>query len=449
METGQKVLNLYNAIKNNFYLCRDDLVIGKEKFNSALLFGILTELNKGKQLYFGEYGGGKTTSAEYLHSLFNSLPISVVKRAVIRGSPQLTQEKMIARPNYGKLNQGKEEVVWQHFVLVQGKIIDEFNRIPEASQAMLLDGVDRGEFGYLNEHISTGRQPFFATCNYEDKGSNSLIPAMLDRFDVAVESKFPGVSNSLAIAEDYYSEKDKMLEDDELSRKMLEILNSGKPYEEIKKGIKELSDKFREILTKRGLETLIEEELISVNSQIKEIGLEKDALNYLSFLISELNVQPKYGQKRSNDPISNEEGSYLYNLLSSSGTRREDKSLVRYAKSLAWIQGKKEADLEHVLTVAPYILWHRIRLSDDILDKLRDNERSDPLNLYVVKFLLGDGTDEISGVKKRFIESKENYQNVLNCIAKGKIDDARKLIEIYSANGKGHPIFIDLKKELE
>lgn len=67
MKSQEKVRNLYDQIKERFYLCRDDLEVAGERFNSALLFGTLTELNRGKQLMYGEYGGGKTTSAEYLH----------------------------------------------------------------------------------------------------------------------------------------------------------------------------------------------------------------------------------------------------------------------------------------------------------------------------------------------------------------------------------------------
>jgi len=73
--------------------------------------------------------------------------------------------------------------------------------MPESNQAVVLNGVDRGEWNYLNDFISTGPQPFFATCNYADRGNNGLIPPILDRFDVAVESRFPGVANVLHIAQ--------------------------------------------------------------------------------------------------------------------------------------------------------------------------------------------------------------------------------------------------------
>ncbi len=454
MTLQNKVKNLYDSIRTKFYLCRDDLTIGNDRFNSALLFGVLTELNKGKQLLFGEYGGGKTTSAEYLHSLFHTLPIDIVRRAIIRGHPQLTQEKLMAFPDYGMINTGnpewKNRPIWEYFVLIPPKIIDEFNRIPESNQAMLLDGLDRGEWGYMRGHISQGNQGFFATCNYKDRGSYSLIPATLDRFDIATESKFPGVANAISISYDYHNKKDEVLKDSEASRAILELLNSEKPCEEIKRELKEISERFREKLRKRDLETLTEEELAEIDKQISKISLDNNAVTYLSFLITELNQHPKYGQKRSDDPISGEEGVYLYNLVEGSGSRREDKTIVRYSQALAWLQNSKEANLEHILTIAPYALWHRLRLTEDNVNKLdKKSERKEPFELYAVKTLLGDGTAEMPGVKKRFLESKENYQTVMNFIKQEEMEKAKRAAIKYNANGKGHPIFLDLMQDLE
>lgn len=448
MKNQEKVRNVYNSIREKFYLCRDDLDIGGERFNSALLFGTLTELNRGKQLLYGEYGGGKTTSAEYLHSLFHNLPIDIVKRVVVRGSPQLTQEKIIGRPDYGKMHQGQEEVVWQYFVFLP-KIIDEFNRIPESNQSMLLDGIDRGEWAYLNEHVATGRQALFATCNYEDRGNSQLIPPILDRFDIATESKFPGVSNSLAIGHDYHNQKDAILQDAETSREILKVLDTTRSFEDVRKQLAPLQERFRNKLKERNLETLAEEEYNVIDREMSAVPLDKDATVYLSFLIGELNQHPRYGQKRSNDPISKEEGGYLFNLLESAGSARENKSMVRYTQSLAWLLGEKEANLEHVLTVVPYALWHRVRFAQDTLSKFTDNRRTDPLPLYALKTLLGEGTKELPGVKKRFLESRENYQTVMNFIQQGKYIEAAKAARNFSMQGKGHPLFLDLEQDLK
>jgi MoxR-like ATPase len=318
-----KVLGLYERIGNEFYLNRDDFEVNGAKYNSALLFGILTELNRGKMLLFGEYGGGKTTSAEYLNSVFNGLPLDLVKRVAIRGNPQLTEEKIVGRPHYGKMHQGEEDVVWQHFVMIGPKIFDEFNRVPESNQAIILNGVDRGEWNYLNDFISTGRQPFFATCNYADRGNNSLIPPILDRFDVAVESRFPGVMNAMQIAKDYHNDKDKILDNHELTRKALEILNSGKSYKETQKGLEHVVREQENILIEHGFPILTGQDKERIEQEARSVPFDRDAGQYLAFLISEMNISQRYGQKRSTDNITEEQnGLYLNATFVGSGSRR-------------------------------------------------------------------------------------------------------------------------------
>jgi len=444
-----KVRGLYDKIGSEFYLCRDDFESNGEKFNSALLMGTLTELNKGNMLLFGEYGGGKTTSAEYLNSVFNGLPLDLIKRVAIRGNPQLTEEKMVGRPHYGKMHQGEEDVVWQHFVLVGPKIFDEFNRIPESNQAVVLNGVDRGEWNYLNDFVSTGPQSFFATCNYADKGNNGLIPPILDRFDVGVESKFPGVANALHIAQDYHNDKDKILSDPKLTRKALEILSSGKSYEETQNELEQIVQSHEGSLMEKGFPVLSTEDKEKIEQEIREVPFDRDAEQYFAFLVAEMNTSQKYGQKRSIDPASSEHGLYLQAAFVGSGSRREEKSIVRYAKSLAWLQDQGEVNLDHITQVAPYILWHRIKWTPETEQAFRENDREDPLDLYITKTTLGDGTNELPGVKKRFVESQENYQRVIDLVGHGKIDKALQEAKEYAADGKGHPIFQDTIKDLE
>ncbi|MEM4260550.1 MAG: hypothetical protein QXG00_04900 [Candidatus Woesearchaeota archaeon] len=444
-----KVKDLYQRIKDEFYLCRDDLKVSGQDYNSALLLGVLTQLNKGKMLLFGEYGVGKTTSAEYLNAVFNNLPLDLVKQVAIRGDPQKTEEKMIGRPDYGKLHGQKEEVVWQHFILVPPKIIDEFNRIPESNQSMILNGVDRGRWNYLNYSINTGRQPFFATCNYSDRGNNGLIPPMLDRFDVAVESKFSGVVNAISISDDYENKKDKQLSNLKVTEKALSVLNSRKPYKEIYNNLDHLTGEHAKFLKGQGFQTLNNNEKARIVKEIEKIKLDNDAQTYFAFLIAEINVSPKYGQKRSIDQNDTDDGLYLRAAFIGSGSRRADKTLKRYAQSLAWLQGKDKVNLDHITQIAPYVLWHRLKWTDEVASKFRDYNRDDPLDLYIAKQLLGEGTEEYPGVKKRFVESKQNYQTVMDLIKHQKINVALNKAEEYSAGGKGHPIFTDIIKDLK
>ncbi len=444
----EKVRKLYQSISEELYLCRDDFSVNGESFNSALLFGVLTELNKGKQLLFGEYGGGKTTSAEYMHCLFNNLPLDLIKRVAIRAHPQLTDEKVIGRPHYGKLYGEEEEVVWQHFVLVGPKIVDEFNRMPEPNQSILLNGVDRGDWVYLNDFISTGPQPLFATCNYGDRGNNTLIPPMLDRFDVAVESKFPGVANANEIALDYHNQRDQQLRHPQLTLEAMQILNSGKDYSDIEEELKSIQGQFKSYLAEKGFPVLNEAEKEMAENEIKAIRFNKNAEIYFGFLVSEMNISPRYGQKRSIDEVGTDKGLYLNAAFKGAGSRRGEKSIVRYAQSLAWMQGRKKVNLEHVLRVAPYVLWHRLQWTEDTVNLFKERKRDDPLDLDITKTLLDDGSREFPGVKRRFVESKDNYQRVMNLVTEGSFNEARDLADEYSSGGKGHPMFLDMQKDL-
>ncbi len=445
-----KVQGLYRRISQDFYLNRDDFEANGQRYNSALLFGTLTELSRGNMLLFGEYGGGKTTSAEYLNAVFNGLPLDLVKRVAIRGNPQLTEEKMVGRPHYGKMHKGEEDVVWQHFVMIGPKIFDEFNRIPESNQAVVLNGVDRGEWNYLNDFVSTGRQPFFATCNYADRGNNGLIPPILDRFDVSVEAGFPGVMNALHIAQDYHNDKDQILKNPELTRKALDILTSGKPYEETQRELEVIVKQQEERLRDFGFSVLNAEDKVGIEQGIRGVKLDRDAEQYFAFLVAEMNSSQKYGQKRSidNPEGDKQNGLYLNATFVGSGSRREEKSLVRYAKSLAWLQGEGEVNLDHISQVAPYILWHRIKWTPETEQSFKDSDRKDPLDLHIAKTLLQEGTQEMPGVKKRFAESQANYQRVIDLAGHGKMEQAIQEAKDFYADGRGHPIFLDTVKDL-
>jgi len=136
--------HIYAYIRDNYYLNRPDLRIKGEEFNAALLFSLLVGLFQGKALIIGEPGLGKTTSVEYMGALLYRLPLGTIWRGEISGHPEQTEEKIIGRPDLGKLSKGKEVVVWSHFSLLPVKIVDEINRLPETKQSLILDGVDRG-----------------------------------------------------------------------------------------------------------------------------------------------------------------------------------------------------------------------------------------------------------------------------------------------------------------
>ena len=78
---------------------------------------------------------------------------------------------------------------------------------------------------------------------------------------------------------------------------------------------------------------------------------------------------------------------------------------------MAWLTGQDKVSLDHILQVAPYVLWHRLKWTDDIKSKLRDDNRDDPFDLYITKTLLG----ERMGVYINQFQSKEMYPISVVC----------------------------------
>ncbi|MGB9630049.1 MAG: AAA family ATPase, partial [Thermodesulfobacteriota bacterium] len=251
----KQVMAIYQFINDHLYFNRPDIEIKGERYNSAILFGLITGLKKGKQLIIGEPGLGKTTSAEFVCSLIYQFPLGVIWGSEVSGHPEQTEEKIVGRPDLGKLNQGEEDVVWTNFSQVPVKIVDEINRLPETKQSMILDGVDRGNWEYLNEMIINEEYCLFATANYQDGGTNTIIAPLIDRFDTMVESRYPGPNLSFLIGK--ANKKDHMLRHPKYEKDLHRILKSKISYEKKILKMEEICNAFGEyVYEKLGVKTL-------------------------------------------------------------------------------------------------------------------------------------------------------------------------------------------------
>ncbi|MBI2106301.1 hypothetical protein HYT56_05715 [Candidatus Woesearchaeota archaeon] len=431
----EKVNGVYNRVKSDFYLCRPDLMVSGREYNSHLLLGLLTQLNNGTQLIYGAYGGGKTSSSLYLNSILYGLPLNTVRSAVVRGNPGITEEKAIARPDYGALNKGEEQVRWQKFCLIPPKIWDELPRTPEGRQAVALAGIEEGSWAYLNEHIFEGRRPFYATANFRDRGSYSIIPALLDRFDIATVVGFPGLVNSRIISRRYNKNQEALLGDESLEDEAEKVLLSRENYETIQEGMIDIRGRFLEVLKERGFPILTNEDRLQINKEISKVELSSQAEAYCTFLTAELNI-----------PVN---GNYLRNLTSEcTESRRLDQVLVRYAQSLAWLQDRNEATLEDVSAIAPYALWHRIEWKDGVKGRFADYSGNDR-DLIIAKLMLGEGGKGIEGLKRRLINSSGSIEELRKHLESGNEEEAKKLLDEITKTDKTHPYFLDVKRELE
>jgi MoxR-like ATPase len=440
MEDGnsrQKVRDIYGFIQDNLYLNRPDMRVAEESFNSALLFSLLTALNRGKELIIGEPGLGKTTSAEYIGAMTYRLPLGLIWAGEVSGHPEQTEEKIIGRPDLGRLNRGEEVVIWSYLAQLPIKIVDEINRLPETKQSMILDGVDRGKWEYLNDVIINEEYCLFATANYQDRGTNTLIAPLIDRFDVIVESRHPGTNMAFMIGmKDRY---ENVLRSAVFERRFQEILLQRRDYHEKMRGLEELCDRFGDHMEKEfHVRMLSQAERKEIRDCMQELPLDADANAFLRTVIAELSFCHKYGQKRSDEHC--EEGCHYTGFLchhtKNCISNRFPISVRTYSQSLAWLLGDEAVGIDHIKAVLPYALAHRVQWKDDYISQKQASNRRDPLQIYM-------GKEMVNEVYRRYNEQSHHIKNAL-------------AVAYQTLSGKGlepiegdHPIYAEIKRDLE
>ncbi len=151
---SDEVREIYDFVQMNLFFGDETLSIGEKRYNPLVLFTIITSFLDGKELIFGEYGSGKTTSAERITSLTKTLPLEFIQATTIHGHPEQTEEKMKATLDLAALEkEGKEIIRWKLLPFSPAVIIDEINRLPVGKQSMILNEVDRNIWSYRGETL--------------------------------------------------------------------------------------------------------------------------------------------------------------------------------------------------------------------------------------------------------------------------------------------------------
>ena len=432
----KQVMEIYQFINDHLYFNRPDLEINGERFNSAILFSLLTGLKKGKELIIGEPGLGKTTSAEFVCSLVYQFPLGIIWGSEVSGHPEQTEEKIVGRPDLGRLNRGEEEVVWTNFSQIPAKIVDEINRLPETKQSMILDGVDRGNWEYLNEMIINEEYSLFATANYQDGGTNTIIAPLVDRFDVMVESRYPGANLSFLIGKS--NRKDHILRHPKYEKDLHRVLNSKTPYEKKIPLVEEVCNSFGEYVHETlGVKPLQRRDRQQIRQEMDEIDLDQDGSAFSRMLLAELSFCDRYGQKRSLENC--EEGchytGYLCHEIKNCASNRLPISVKQYAQALAWLLEDSEVDIEHVKSVLPYTLAHRIQWKDEILSQKERSKRDDPFPIFLAK-------EAVKIVSQRYREQSEHLKDALAIGSKIFQGESLEPLE------GDHPLYVEIKKDL-
>ena len=436
-----KALHIYGYIGDHLYLNRPDMTVNGREFNSALLMSLLVGLCRGKALIIGEPGLGKTTSVEYVGALLHRIPLGTIWKGAVSGHPEQTEEKIIGRPDLGKLNMGEEVVVWSHFTLLPVKIVDEINRLPETKQSMILNGVDRGNWEYLNDAVINREYCLFATANYQDRGTNTIIAPLMDRFDVMVESRHPGanLAGLLGTNGDYET----ALRHEALEQEFHEVLRQRIPYETRMEKLDALSDQFGRYLSKEtDIPSFTREERCAFRDQQNQISFDVDFNAFLRVVIAELSFCHQYGQKRSGEMC--EEGchftGYLCRSVKNCLSNRFPKSTRSLCRALAWLLGDQTAGLQHLEAILPFTLAHRIVWKDPAVAESEKEFRNDPLEIHMAR-------KAVREMLRRYREQAHRIQEALATAS--RILEGEMVTPVMGDHPLFHEILKDLGQETE
>jgi Mg-chelatase subunit ChlI len=432
----KQVMAIYRFISDHLYFNRPDIEIKGEPYNSAILLSLLTGLTKGKELIIGEPGLGKTTSAEFICSLVYQFPLGVIWGSEVSGHPEQTEEKIIGRPDLGKLNRGEEDVVWTNFSQMPVKIVDEINRLPETKQSMILDGVDRGNWEYLNEMIINDEYCLFATANYQDGGTNTLIAPLVDRFDVIVESRYPGANLSFLIGKS--RGKEHILRHPKYEKDLYRVLKSKIAYEKKIPKLEEICNAFGEYAHETlEVKPLRREDRDRIRTEMGSLDLDIDASAFTRMLLAELSFCERYGQKRIVENC--EEGchytGYLCRQIKNCASNRLPTSIKLFSQGLAWLLGDSEIDIEHVKAVMPFTLSHRVQWKDEVLSQKERAKRDDPFQIFLAK-------EAVKTVSQRYREQSDHVKDALALGSKIFQGESLEPLE------GDHPIYTEIKKDI-
>lgn len=344
------IIDQLDQLRNeNLYVHNDELK--GIKFNQSELIDrpvylveTLATLNvlvkKGTMLLYGGHGGGKTTLSKYLGQIFLGRTNTEIEQSILRGHPQLTEEKILGSLNFKQIispdlipENGNIEVQWNDFVKSQWKIIDEVNRLSPYAQNILLSLLAEGIVKYQNQSFPVGNFTVFATMNPPDEGNFDLPMPFMDRFAIALPITMPDYLSMQTIGKR-----------DKLSSNSVNF----------KLGANELDN---------------------IQEEIEEIEYEKKAEELINNIIADYRLCIRISKEASenltvDNGLCTQGGECRFKVMGMVCHKiknplsvRVKEDLYRYGRAFAWLLGYEKVSPIHIKIIAPYLIWHRSSLS--------------------------------------------------------------------------------------
>ena len=341
-----KIEQLVSSLEElRLHLGRKDLLIGRDRINSQLYFCLANACLRSRAiLLYGGMGANKTTLINLLGASFLGLELDRMEDLMVTGHPEQTEEKIVGfldpRQWTGQ-KEGPVQVLWTDWAGSRWKLINEINRFPSGKQNLFLEILQKRRISYAGQVCQPGETCYFATMNPEFSATYPLDQALLDRISACVPAYQPDFLAGLLLSEREREVRDlagmlPRFTESEFSS--LPQLVAGKP-----------------------LSSQVE---LAVLCLIRDFTLCERAPSYDKTQLS--GSKPSLGLCSGCHYHNNPEAICWQTDEGLSDRVRQD--LRIFCRAFAFLLDR-QADLEILRAIAPYVIWHRINPMTSVLEK--------------------------------------------------------------------------------
>ena len=342
----KKIVALIASLEElRLHMGKKDLAIGKHSVNAQLFFSIANACLRNRALLlYGGMGANKTTLVNLLGSSFLSLSLDEVENLMVTGHPEQTEEKMVGfldPRQWTRVDAGSSEVLWTSWARSKWKLINEINRFPSGKQNLFLEILQKRKISYAGQVMVPGDTCYYATMNPEFSATYPMDEALLDRISACVPAAQPDFLAGLAL-----SERDREVRD------LAEDLPRFTPQE---------FNALPECVAARTLTRQVE---LAVLCLVRDFTLCERAPAFDKTQLS--GTKPSKGLCSGCHFYGNPEAICWQVDEGLSDRVRQD--MRAFTRALAFLLDR-DADLEVLKAVAPYVIWHRTNPVSSALER--------------------------------------------------------------------------------